>query len=148
MASMPVGRLLGIAGRMATMQFSKVLEDQGLSHTGWVLLSKLDEENDLTQGDVASRCFVRPATLTSVVDALEEAGLLNRLRDTGDRRVFRLRITAPGRQLLHQTRALIDEEMGPVFSGLTSKDEVVVRRFLTNVIKRLSTPETATERTS
>lgn len=147
MADMPVGRLLGIAGRMASTQFAKALEDQGLSHTGWVMLSKLDQEDDLTQGEVAERCFVRPATLTSVVDALEAAGALTRQRDPADRRVLRLRITDAGRTHFRSTRTLLDEQMAPVFRGLPAKDEVVVRRFLTGVIERLSAFNLTMERT-
>lgn len=147
MAGMPVGRLLGIAGRLTTIAFSRVLDDQGLSHTGWILLSKLEEEDNLTQGDVAARCFVTPATLTSVVDSLESAGSLTRKRDTLDRRVLRLRITAAGRDLLHQTRAVVDVQMAPIFAGLSKGDEAVVRRFLTTVIGRLTPSYASVERT-
>ncbi|MEP7022124.1 MAG: MarR family winged helix-turn-helix transcriptional regulator [Pseudonocardiales bacterium] len=146
-AAMPVGRLLGIAGRLSSMAFSKVLESQGLSHTGWIVLSKLDQEDDLTQGDVAARCFVTPPTLTAVVDALEATGALTRSRDREDRRVVRLKITDSGRDLLHDTRSMIDDDMAPIFAGLRPADEAVVRRFLTNVIQRLTSPDTAIERT-
>ncbi|MEO6714333.1 MAG: MarR family transcriptional regulator [Mycobacteriales bacterium] len=145
MGAMPVGRLLGIAGRMSAAAFSKVLENQGLSHTGWIVLSKLDQDNDLTQGDVAARCFVTPPTLTAVVDALESAGALTRSRDVADRRVVRLTITDSGRDLLHDTRSMVDRDMGPVFAGLDAADEAVVRRFLTIVIQRLYAPNRAVE---
>jgi DNA-binding MarR family transcriptional regulator len=141
MATMPLGRLLGIAGRLISGRFEKILDDRGVSHTGWVVLLKLEETDDLTQGDVAERCFVRPATLTSVVDALEAAGWLTRTRDVADRRVVRLRLTDSGRTHVAATRQVMQQRMAPAFADMSAKDEAVVRRFLTAVITQLSHPD-------
>ena len=45
-----------------------------------------------------------PPTITKVVEKLEAKGLLERIHDENDRRIYRVRTTAKGRRLLETTR--------------------------------------------
>ena len=55
-------------------------------------------------GELAAAEQVRPPTMTRVVQALEEDGLVRRARDANDGRVVRLRATAKGRRVMQQGR--------------------------------------------
>jgi DNA-binding MarR family transcriptional regulator len=134
----PLGRLLGIAGRMTAARFHRLLEEQGMTHAGWQLLLALDGTDGLTQREVAERCYVTPATVTGVVDTLERDGLVTRERGTADRRVVRVRLTGEGSSRLAATKRAAGRAMAPVFGDLTSRDEAVVRRFLVRTVERLS----------
>jgi DNA-binding MarR family transcriptional regulator len=52
-----------------------------------------------THREIARRCWVRPATLTGIVDALERDGLVARRRSGRDRRQVRLELTDEGRRI-------------------------------------------------
>lgn len=52
-------------------------------------LSALHQHGESNHRAVADRCFVRPATLTGVVDTPERDGLVERHRDGTDRRAVR-----------------------------------------------------------
>src|ERR671931_423850 len=52
-----------------------------------------------TLGELAAAQHVRPATMTRIVQALEEALLVSRERDPRDGRVTRLRATAKGERM-------------------------------------------------
>lgn len=133
----PLGRLLGIAGRMTAARFQRLLEAQGMTHAGWQVLLAVADGEALTQREVADRCYVTPATVTGVVDTLERDGLVTRERSTDDRRVVRVRLTDEGRARLARTRREAVRQMAPVFGDLSARDEAVVRRFLTRTIERL-----------
>jgi len=133
----PIGRLLGIAGRMTAARFHRLLEEQGMTHAGWQALLALDGTGGLTQREVAERCYVTPATVTGVVDTLERDGLVVRERGTDDRRVVRVRLTDTGRKRLAATKRAAAKAMGEVFGDLTPRDEAVVRRFLVRTVERL-----------
>jgi DNA-binding MarR family transcriptional regulator len=133
----PIGRLLGIAGRMTAARFQRMLESQGMTHAGWQVLLAIGDGEGLTQREVAERCYVTPATVTGVVDTLEREGLVTRERGTEDRRVVRVRLTAEGRTRLRRMKAEAARVMAPVFGDLSARDEAVVRRFLTRTIERL-----------
>ncbi len=136
---MPLGRLVVVTGRLLGQHFQTLLEAEDLSPAGWQVLMRLHQEDGLTQSEVASRCYVTPATVTGVVDTLEREGMVSRERSTADRRVVRLHLTAAGRTRFERTKTLVTEQIAPLFAGLSARDETVVRRFLTSTITQLST---------
>jgi MarR family transcriptional regulator, organic hydroperoxide resistance regulator len=134
----PIGRLLGIAGRMVGARFQRVLDANGLSLAGWQVLVLLGRTDNLPLRDVAERCYVSSATVTGVVDTLERDGLVVRERDTTDRRVVRVRLTKPGRHRLEAAWWDVNDAMTAIFGDLSERDEKVVRRFLLRTIARLN----------
>src|ERR1700750_1881277 len=58
----------------------------------------------ITLGDLARAEQVRPPTITKVVAALEEAGLVARDVDANDRRIVRVKASARGGKLLQDGR--------------------------------------------
>lgn len=135
----PLGRLLVIAGHVTSQRWSRYLAEQhGLTSAGMATLMALAQQGESTHRAVAQRCFVRPATLTGVVDTLERDGLVERRRDEADRRTVRLVLTPAG-----LARA---EALGAVMRRgrpLTSVDAdparaAVIREFLLEVIDTMS----------
>src|ERR671931_1645249 len=57
-----------------------------------------------TLGELAAAEQVRPPTMTRIVQALEENGLVRRDADPHDGRVARVRATAKGRRVMKQGR--------------------------------------------
>jgi DNA-binding MarR family transcriptional regulator len=133
----PLGRLLGLAGRMVGARFQRVLDERGITHAGWQVVHSLGPTGALTQREVAERCYVTQATVTGVVDTLERDGLVVRERDERDRRLVRVRLTDEGRTRLADARRTLAREMAPLFADLTPREEAVVRRFLLRTVRRL-----------
>jgi DNA-binding MarR family transcriptional regulator len=57
-----------------------------------------------TLGELAAAEQVRPPTMTRIVQGLEAAGLVRRVRDPDDGRVHRLHATAKGRRVMQLGR--------------------------------------------
>jgi DNA-binding MarR family transcriptional regulator len=57
-----------------------------------------------TLGELAAAEQVRPPTMTRIVQALEDDGLVRRERDPGDGRIHRLSATAKGRRVMQKAR--------------------------------------------
>ncbi len=57
-----------------------------------------------TLGELAAAEQVRPPTMTRIVQALEDDGLVRRERDPGDGRIHRLSATAKGRRVMQRAR--------------------------------------------
>jgi len=68
-------------------------------------LSVVIFQGPVTLGDLARAEQVRPPTMTRIVTALEEQGLVIRSADTNDARVIRITATTKGKRLLVQGRA-------------------------------------------
>ncbi|TDC70132.1 MarR family transcriptional regulator [Micromonospora sp. KC606] len=138
----PMGRLVSIAGHLVDQHWGRYLaERHGLSPAGVRVLFTLARTENPTHREVAGLCFVRPATLTGIVDTLERDGFVSRRRDTTDRRSVQLALTDKGREHLRQLADLIHSD-----TPLTSVDadpakKAVIREFLTELIMTMSDGE-------
>jgi DNA-binding MarR family transcriptional regulator len=62
----------------------------------------------LSCGTISQRMLTRDSDLTRLLDKLEERGLIERIRDTRDRRMVTATITAAGVQLLRKLDGPVD----------------------------------------
>jgi MarR family transcriptional regulator, organic hydroperoxide resistance regulator len=68
-------------------------------------LAALGREREMTAGELARSADLNPATVTAMLDHLEAAGIVARLRSTTDRRVCNVSLTGEGWELLEQKLA-------------------------------------------
>jgi DNA-binding MarR family transcriptional regulator len=68
-------------------------------------LAALGREREMTAGQLARSADLNPATVTAMLDHLEAAGIVARLRSTTDRRVCNVSLTGEGWELLEQKLA-------------------------------------------
>lgn len=139
----PTGRLLAVAGHVAVRRWSQYLQEKyGLTPAGITVLFTLHKEGPLGHREMAERCFIRPATLTGVVDTLEKSGYVERNRCAApDRRAVLLGLTESG-----QATAKLLAEQVQSDTPLTSVDvdpanRAVIRAFLLEIIDTLGTGE-------
>jgi DNA-binding MarR family transcriptional regulator len=68
-------------------------------------LAALGREREMTAGELARSADLNPATVTAMLDHLEEAGIVARHRSTTDRRVCNVSLTDDGWKLLEHKLA-------------------------------------------
>lgn len=81
-------------------------------------------------GDVAGRLEIVPRSATGIVDALEEAGLVERRRDTADRRSVFVTPTQAGRDLLARMGEARRENAERLFGRLTAEQRATLLELL------------------
>jgi len=131
-------RLVGVASRLVGAVGIRIADRHGVSPAGFFLLRALQAEDGLSAGEAARRCWMSPAMTTSVVDALEKDGHLQRRRDAPDRRVVRLYLTDTGRKEAEQAQNHFAVDMAKMYDFVDPADEPAVRRFLVGLIERFS----------
>src|SRR6185369_8890557 len=73
---------------------SVVMERAGLNRTDWRCLDILGTRGPMTAGQLAEAVRLTSGAVTGVLDRLEAAGLVRRIRDTKDRRKVIVEVTA------------------------------------------------------
>lgn len=92
--------LVGKAAQQVTRDMRELLEPHGVTPIQYAALSVLWEEDGQSGARIGQRLLLDSASVTGVLDRLEKAGLVRRLRGAGgDRRVNRIELTAAGRAL-------------------------------------------------
>jgi DNA-binding MarR family transcriptional regulator len=99
----------------------------GLSAARLSALSVLVFGGPKTLGELAAAEQVRPPTMTGIVRALEEAGLVRRDADERDGRIVRVRATARGKRVLERARERRIAKLAERLSGLGQDELATVR---------------------
>ncbi len=81
-------------------------------------------------GELAQHLRVAPRSVTDVVDALEERGVLRRAPDPTDRRAQVVTLTDEGRALLDRVAAARRTGADAYFDRLPDRDRATLRRIL------------------
>lgn len=108
LALVPVGR----AFRAMLKAFER---DTGVSAPRWFVLTRVVEEEGVSQGEVCRIFGQDPSRITRLAQGLENDGLIRRRRDPGDNRVVRMYSTEEGRTLVREfpeRRAGFDRRVG------------------------------------
>jgi DNA-binding MarR family transcriptional regulator len=144
LAAAPLLRLVVLAGQVVTQRWSRIMNEQhGLTVAGANALlvlagGGLDRNpagpGRATHAELARRCWVRPATLTGVIDTLERGGLVRRERDAVDRRVVWLALTDEGWIRVRQIGAEVSRSLLPVATVPDPEKDALIRAFLIDLI--------------
>lgn len=92
-----LGFLVSSLARLMRTDLENILRSVGLTPTSWMVLMALREEDGQSQTSLAHLTFLDGATITRVLDFLEEKDLIQRHRDNLDRRVQIVALTKDGR---------------------------------------------------
>ncbi|HUZ18362.1 MAG TPA: MarR family transcriptional regulator, partial [Spirochaetia bacterium] len=104
-------RAIDLHSRRLTREF-------GLTGPQLLILTEISRGEELTVGEVAHRAHLSQATVTVVVDRLEEGGLVVRTRDVIDRRRVHLAMTERAAKLLDTRPSLLQDRFMERFGGL------------------------------
>jgi DNA-binding MarR family transcriptional regulator len=91
-------------------------------------LATVERHGPLTPSELAARERVQRPTVTRIVARLEEAGLIDRAGDPGDRRSSLITITPAGRELLAAVRTRKDAFLSERLDALAPQDRATLER--------------------
>jgi DNA-binding MarR family transcriptional regulator len=83
--------------------------------------------------ELSHHLMVTGGNVTGIVDPLEKEGLVERLPEPGDRRVFRVRLTRSGDKAFAEMARAHEDWIVSIFSGLTRKEHAELFRLLAKV---------------
>src|ERR1700758_2405976 len=95
------------------------------------LITRDDEPPRMTE--LADRLGIVPRSLTTVIDALEEAGLVRRETDPRNRRAILLHLTERGQAVRDDLRQARRQAAEDLFAPLTPADRKTLAKLLTIV---------------
>jgi DNA-binding MarR family transcriptional regulator len=128
-----VGELLGAERRLRGRDRRG---PQGLSFSEVRALIALGEQEDAsaTAGALAKAAELTPASVTALLDSLEERGIATRRRDEHDRRCVVVTLTAEGHEVLVEARARWHAKLDAALADLPETDVAAAA----DVLRRLA----------
>ena len=87
-------------------------------------------EPEATPGALAKAADLNPASVTAMIDQLEAQGLVERRRDTHDRRSIKVSLTVPGRERVEQKERYLRARFDEFFADVTAEEFAAARKVL------------------
>lgn len=109
------------------------IKDTGLTIGQPKILDYLKEHDGSTQKEIARACFLEAGSLTTILNKMEEKGLIERRMLNGNRRSFHIFMTEEGKRKQQMVDKAFKEIEQKALSGISEEE---YERFLT-IYKRI-----------
>ncbi len=110
----------------------------GVSPSKLTVLGHLLRDGPMTATDLAARDRIQPQSLTRIIAALEERGLIGRQQDEADRRQIRIALTEAGRALLAEDSRRQAEWLARAIGATLDPAERALLRAAAPLLERLA----------
>lgn len=119
-----VGFILESNTRIAKLSFIKVFKKLKVDLTPeqWVILDNLNQEDGLTQTELAKKSFKNTPTVSRIIDVLVKKALAERQVDSEDRRRQLVYLTKKGKAVVKKCAKEISALRKLSWEGLSEKD--------------------------
>ncbi len=103
------------------------------------VLSVLSEQEGFLQKDLAKRCHVEPATMTSILNSMEKKGLIRRAVShvSGGKRAFSVFLTEQGRTVAETVNNIVSDIEAKAFIGFTQAEQDSLIDYLNRIGENL-----------
>ena len=102
------------------------------------VLDYLKDHDGAGQKEIAAACHIEPATLTSVLNRMEENGMIERRMRNGNRRSLYVFLTEKGKELSDVVEREFDRAEEQALAGFSPEEREECRRMLRRICENLT----------
>jgi DNA-binding MarR family transcriptional regulator len=128
--------LLAQVGARAAQEFAKALLPLKLTPGDTGILRLLSHSPGISQQDLARKLDMHASRLVAVIDALEERSLVAREANAQDRRVYSLRLTVAGEEMLRAIGEVARAHNEAICFGLNPAERAELAALLQRIAAR------------
>ncbi len=129
--------LLGQICRLEHARSHERFEELGIYRGQHRILHALWKQDGLTHTELAEYAHVRPATISTTIQRMEAAGLVERRHDAKDQRISRVYLTESGRGLQKDVENVSLQLEDEVFTHITMEERLLLRRLFLQMRENL-----------
>ena len=118
-----IERLLRIVAIIVRQRGRDILTEFEITPPQFNALWHLDESGDITMGELCQKMYLACSTATDLIDRMERNELIERKRDTNDRRVIRLHVTTKGRDVIGQVMRARRQYLSGILGKMSDDDK-------------------------
>ncbi|TCS96561.1 MarR family winged helix-turn-helix transcriptional regulator [Hazenella coriacea] len=97
----------------------------------------LEEEGDLTIGELSQKMYLACSTMTDLIDRMEKNGVVERVRDDRDRRVVRIHLLKKGVEIITEVMEARCEYLENVLSRLSDDEATEIKKYLSILFEEM-----------
>lgn len=131
-----IGRTTILVNRILLRNFRK--EKLDITMEQWSLLDILWKKDGCTQQELGARTFREKASITRLLDKLEQQNIVIRVPDRRDRRVRFVYLTAKGKSIEETATRVVRETYKHAVARIPEEQTVICKRVLNQIYENLA----------
>jgi len=116
----------------------KILKKYPITSPQFTALQWLIEEGELTIGELSNKNGLAFSTTTDLVDRMEKNQLVERIRDSNDRRVVRIRVLEKGKTIIHEVITERQKYLGDVLQNFSHEQTMQLDTLLSLLYEQMT----------
>lgn len=108
----------------------EILNNFPITPPQFVALQWLNEEGDMTIGDLSNKMYLAFSTTTDLIDRMEKNELVERIRDQKDRRVVRIHLLVKGRKIIEDVLERRKDYLQSILSEMNEQEIDLIAKSL------------------
>jgi DNA-binding MarR family transcriptional regulator len=121
---------LAKAGQNGAQYWQGRVAPLGLTAVQAMVLNTLSDDDGAPAGRLGERVQLTSATLTGIIDRLENLGFAERRASKEDRRAVLVCLTGKGKRVVREIKTLVENANREFLSGLSPKEQTQLRSLL------------------
>jgi len=121
---------LAKAGQSGAQYWQGKVAHLGLTAVQAMVLNTLSDDDGAPAGRLGERVRLTSATLTGIIDRLENLGFAERRASKEDRRAVLVYLTGKGKQVVREIKTLLADANREFLAGLSLKEQRQLRGLL------------------
>ena len=132
-----LGYLLAMAAKKTSARFMQLMQESGIpfGHSGWIVLSRLWEEDGLSQQEISDRSNVAKPNISKYSEQLENESFIVRTSDPNDKRNYKLYLTQKGKEYKEACHFLAQQANDETMKNLNLDEQ----QILVSLLKKINT---------
>ena len=119
--------------RATDLRSKQLARESGLTPPQFLILSAIDRLGDVAISQIAKDVNLTQATVTTIIDRLEDKGLVMRVRSDRDKRIVHATLSAEGKSTLHDAPTLLQKQFLDKYNNLKDWEQSFILSALQRV---------------
>ena len=136
-----IGQLTNQTSKKIMRYLNSKLELHDITLEQWIVLSKLSQQDKITQKELAKNADKDQPTLARILDILERKKFVVRNPSEKDRRAFSVQITEKGINLKKQVAPSLESFFHTIIEGISDEEIETYKRVLIKINRNINFQE-------
>ncbi|TCS83491.1 MarR family winged helix-turn-helix transcriptional regulator [Tepidibacillus fermentans] len=115
----------------------EILNDFPITLPQFIALQWLNEDGDMTIGELSNKMYLAFSTTTDLVDRMEKNGLVERVRDQKDRRVVQIHLLNKGKEIINEVLEARREYLAHILENMNQEEVDQMAISLKKLLKKM-----------
>lgn len=111
-------------------EFNRRLQEHGTTRVQWIALFYIGKAGEISQKELSDYMDIKESSMVRLIDRMEKEELVERRKDSEDRRITKIILTDKGKFLIEELMPRGQEFQDDVLKGISKEDLEVFKEVL------------------